>query len=145
MWARAGMVLVIDCSWRATYLAVQAVRSLGSWDGLEVGSWVSHFKKLRTIKSYSVRYTCSCWLYKLFWKRSPLEAIRFGHLCTQKTFESEKGFIHWVISQLFLRVDVRSRMLRPEMVPAVTSLNVDGFDILVKILCQFFCCFLSIK
>ncbi len=34
----------------------------------------------------------------------------------------------------FLRVGVRSRLLRPEtrLVPAVTWLNVDGLDLLVK-------------
>ncbi len=62
-----------------------------------------------------------------------------------KTFiKSEKRLIH-ESSFRFLRVGVRSWMLLPEMrlAPAVILLNVDGFDMLVKIPWQLFCCFLS--
>ncbi len=52
-----------------------------------------------------------------------------------KQFEPEKRFRFF----RFLRVGVCSRMLRPEMwlLLAVTSVNMSGFDILVKILWQF--------
>ncbi len=45
-----------------------------------------------------------------------------------KTFESQKRFMHEPYLR-FVRVGVGSRMLRPEikLVPAVTSLNIDGF------------------
>ncbi len=48
-----------------------------------------------------------------------------------KTFELEKQFMHESFLR-FLRVGVRLRMLRLEMrwVPAVTLLNVDGFNVL---------------
>ncbi len=51
----------------------------------------------------------------------------------QKAFESEKRFMHERFLR-FLRVGVRSRMLQPEMqlVPTVTSLKVDRFNIFVE-------------
>ncbi len=59
-------------------------------------------------------------------------------LVSPKKIKSEKRFMHASFLRI-LRVGVRTRMLRPEMwlVPAVTSLNVDEFDVLVKIPWQF--------
>ena len=46
-----------------------------------------------------------------------------------KTFESEKGFLH-AFQGLTAKCCGQGEM---QLVPAVTLLNVDGFDILVKI------------
>ena len=79
---------------------------------------------------------------KLFWEKFTFRVVVWI-IVHPKTFESKKWFIHNTeIGSQISTGWVRLLMLQPYVhcmpsVPAVTSLNVDGFDILVKILWKF--------
>ncbi len=68
-----------------------------------------------------------------FLERVPSEAIWLGQ------FVIQNAYIWKTFIAAYLWVGVRSRMLRPEMrlVPAVTSINVNGFNVLAKTQCCF--------